>query len=280
MRKKKWLGYFIRLVVLLVLIEFIRALVIAYFEHDNILFGFSQTFSLNPFADRSLYSYCSLALLLSFGYKFTKDWILNIGEIDRLKAERLAMELAFLKSQVDPHFLFNTLNSLYALALEEKSEKTADGIVKLSTLMRYNLHDSQATLIPMSKEVNYIEKYLDLQRLRATKQTTINFEVEGSTDGIEIAPVLLIPFIENAFKYSHSPIEPNFVDIAMKFDKSSLLLIVKNSISQVASPDDNTGIGLENVKNRLELLYAERYHLEISHHPDTFSVKLEINLDT
>ncbi len=141
--------------------------------------------------------------VFSFAYRFTVDWIVHLDMIEKLQTEQYAMELAVLKSQVDPHFLFNTLNSLYAVALEEKSDKTADGIAKLGTLMRYNLHDAQADTISLHKEVDYLQKYIALQQLRAGVNNVIDVElrIPDEMDAqYRVSPMLLVPFVENAVK--------------------------------------------------------------------------------
>lgn len=264
LRVKDWIGYTWRVLLVLFSVEMVRAFVIGFFEYDVLLLGFSETFDLNPLVNRSLFSFSSLGFILSFGYNFTKDWILNIGVIDRLKAEKLEMELAFLKSQVDPHFLFNTLNNIYGLALEEKSEATADAIVKLSTLMRYNLHDSQSDFLKLSKEIDYINKYVALQRLRSTTQTQILLKVsigEEESNEYKIVPMLLIGFIENAFKYSMTPIEEVMVQIYLKIEEQNLVLILENSIASQRQEDHSHGIGLMNIQKRLDLLYPNTYNL-------------------
>lgn len=271
--KKLWVKYLMFGLATVVVVEVARAGVAAYFETD----GFLTHFSLNPFHSRVLTSNVFLGFLLSTAYKFTKDWIVNLTVIDRLKAENLTRELAFLKAQIDPHFLFNTLNSLYALALEENSAKTADGIIKLSTLMRYNLHDSQAAMIPLNKEIDYIEKYIALQRLRTSSRNSVEFQVQLGNKELEIAPMLLIPFVENAFKYSLNPIESAFIRISIAVNGNDLTLKSSNSISQ-STNRVKSGIGLSNVRNRLELLYEGAYSLSTSTNHQEYHVELQINL--
>lgn len=250
-----------------------RSSVAAYINEDS----FITHFSLKPFHSRALISNTILGFILSTGYKFTKDWIINLTIIDRLKSENLSRELSFLKAQVDPHFLFNTLNSLYALALQENSDKTADGIIKLSTLMRYNLHDSQAPKISILKEIGYIEKYISLQRLRASEKNKITFELQKETHELEIAPMLLIPFVENAFKYSLNPIEIAFIEVSIIIIGNDLTLKVCNSIA-TNSIGEKSGIGLKNVKNRLELLYPDSHSLLANKIKNEFQAELRINL--
>jgi len=223
----------------------------------------------------------SAAIFTSFSYRFTRDWLVNIGVIERLKAEKLQMELAFLKSQVDPHFLFNTLNSLYAVALEEKGTRTADGIAQLGTLMRYNLHDSQTEFISLSKEINYIREYIDLQRLRLTEKTNLGIDINCPDDdaaAIQIAPMLLIPFIENAFKYGASPSEATTIAIHIVLEKTDLTMTIKNDVLGNREQVEGQGIGLNNVKSRLNLIYPNEHSLDVRELNNEYMVTLAIGL--
>lgn len=221
------------------------------------------------------------AIIASFAYRFTRDWLINIGVIERLKAEKISMELTFLRSQVDPHFLFNTLNSLYAVALEEKSMRTADGIAQLGTLMRYNLHDSQTDFISLEKELDYIEQYIELQRLRLTEKTHLNVDISISdsiASQMKISPMLFIPFIENAFKYGVSPSVPTEIEISLKETDGELLLFVKNTRLLDKVTTEAGGIGLKNVKSRLNLIYPNQHSLSVQETDLTYTVNLSLRL--
>lgn len=278
LKKKKWIHYGLIITVGGVVLEVIRTAVYLQLGGENS--DYWPAFQKEFLGYHHLGDPISLGLLISTAYVFTKDWILNLRLIEQLRAEKLSTELAYLKAQVDPHFLFNTLNSLYALALEEKAVNTADSIAKLGTLMRYNLHDSQAEVITLNKEIDYLQKYIDLQRLRATEQNFIEFvvEVNEADRQIQIAPMLLIPFIENAFKYGVSPTEVTFINIKINLENHRLRLQVTNSIIKNASAKEKGGFGLKNVKKRLNLLYANRHQLTYGEKENTFTVNLEINL--
>lgn len=201
--------------------------------------------------------------------------------VQRLKAEKNAMELAFLKSQIDPHFLFNTLNTLYALALEEDSDKTADGIARLGTLMRYSLHDSQADFIPLGKEIDYINQYIELQRLRTTDKNRISVNdqiTEAAKEERQIAPMLLISLVENAFKYGISPTEETAIDIDLALENNELNFRVTNSIISNFKNVESQGLGLQNIRNRLNLLYGYRHRLEYGRKDDQFFAELMVEL--
>lgn len=282
LKEKRWIAYILLVFLVTQVLDTIRTIITVSFfvdEYvgDSILYTFGNVY----FGNDSISGGAFLGILLSSGYKFSKDWIINLGVIERLKAEKSSAELAFLKSQVDPHFLFNTLNSLYATALEEGSTQTADGIAQLGTLMRYNLHDSQADFIPIQKEIDYVEKYIALQKLRITELNEISFAVDIPDQLLQetqIAPMLFIPFIENAFKYGVHPIEKTFIRISIFLKDGRLVLEASNSIAQHTSQHESSGVGLENVQNRLELLYPGKNTLSFKEENDVFHVQLEIDI--
>ncbi len=190
------------------------------------------------------------------------------------------MELGALKNQVNPHFLFNTLNSLYAMALRDKAISTADNIMKLSGLMRYVVTETNNAFVTLEKELNYINGYIQLQKIRLDKNVKLNYHVEGSSGSLQIAPLILIPFIENAFKHGVNPDEDSQIDIRISTEGSSLKLIVVNKkVSIQNSVHEQSGLGLENTKSRLRLLYPSRHDLFLSNDKKTFRVVLTIDLD-
>ncbi len=276
LKKQRWLQYGLLVSALALVLEVGRSLLFAYLDTSS-----KTTFSSEFLNYKHAFDAIGNGILLSFAYVMVKDWMVNRNLIERLRAEKLEAELAFLKSQVDPHFLFNTLNSLYSLALEENSDHTADGIAKLGTLMRYNLHDSKAEFILLSKEIDYIKKYIELQELRTTPQNEISLTsgIEETTyRNIKIAPMLLISFVENAFKYGISPTEKTFIKIDFTLNADRLKMQIQNSIIANAQEKDSGGVGLQNVKKRLQLIYPERHQLFYEKRQNTFYVTLEINL--
>lgn len=201
--------------------------------------------------------------------------------LKNIELERNKTALAYLKSQINPHFLFNTLNSIYGLAVKEKADKTAGGMLKLSGILRYVLTETQSDFVSLSKEIDYISNYIELQRLRIDTRTNFNFQVKGETDKQMIAPMLLIPFIENAFKYGINPGIEAHIDIAIIVEGETLELHVFNK--KIAERKDNsrpdqTMIGIENTKNRLALLYPERHQLDINEDFIDYRVMLRLNL--
>ncbi len=223
----------------------------------------------------------TLAVMLSFAYRFTRDWIVNLRVIDRLRAENTAMELAFLKAQVDPHFLFNTLNTLYALALEEGGARTADSIARLGALMRYNLHDAQADRISLEKELAYLSHYVELQRLRLTEKTVVVYDEridEKIASRYWIAPMLLLPYIENAFKHGVSTSVPTRIGITITIHEGALELEATNDVAPRADEGVASGVGLRNAGERLALLYPGAYEVNVASSAEHYRVHLSIQL--
>jgi len=212
-------------------------------------------------------------------YCIVKEWIRNRENERRLREEKLTLELKYLKSQINPHFLFNTLNNLYSVALKNKDEETAKGITKLSNMMRFMLDGFDEDLISIEKEITYLTSYLDLQKLRFSEQddVTINFDVKGDTRGIRIPSFIFIVFIENAFKYGIDYKKHSFVDIKFEIADNKLRFNIRNSIHK-SGDLQNPGIGLKNIRARLDLLYPDSYNLEIVSENDIFNLDLIISL--
>lgn len=186
-------------------------------------------------------------------------------------------EMVSLKEQINPHFLFNTLNAIYALAIRDKSETTASAILKLSGLMRYVVTETSHVYVDVEKEITYINDYIELQKLRLDKRVRLLYEVTGSTQGKKIAPLMLVPFIENAFKYGVNPDDDSDIKILIKITETELEMIVENNKVKVTlSPHESSGKGIENTKLRLNLWYPSRHLLDLSNDDKRFRVHLII----
>lgn len=192
-------------------------------------------------------------------------------------------ELAGLKAQLNPHFLFNALNTLYASALQEGGERTAEGIQRLGDLMRFMLHDNAQDFIDLSREVEYLRQYVELQRLRigAAETVDIRLNLPETTCPNQVPPMLLIPFVENAFKHGISLRQPSWIDVELTCEPGRVVFRVSNS-KHVRTGDqpeaEASGIGLENVRKRLDLLYPNRHTLTIHETSREFSVGLELEI--
>lgn len=213
--------------------------------------------------------------------KIISDWQRHQRDRKDLETQRMQSEIKFLKSQINPHFLFNTLNSLYALTLK-KSDKAPEIVIKLSEMMRYMLYECNERRVPLFKEVNYIQNYLDLEKLRQSGQSDIQFKVEGLVTDQSIAPLIFIPFLENSFKHGlNHQLGDGYVHVVMKVLDNKLLLRILNSKPLLAPfPSDraNGGIGLANVQRRLNLLYPNQYKLDILDSDKEHIVELSLDL--
>ena len=194
-----------------------------------------------------------------------------------LETERLNAELNFLKLQINPHFLFNTLNSIYSQA-HFRSEQTEHSILKFSHIMRYVLYDSASEKIPLTKDLEYIRNYIDLQQLRLSKNISIHYDVSGPVNGLSIAPLLLITFIENAFKHGISYTAPSEIKIAIAVTGNELSLTVGNAITQTRR-ESTGGVGLINARRRLDVIYPNRHLLDVVENDHLYIVNLKIELD-
>ncbi len=212
--------------------------------------------------------------------RFFTEWKDLEEQRKELRNEKLSAELKFLRSQVNPHFLFNTLNNLYSLAYS-KSPQTTEVISRLSQMMRYMVYDSNHDQVPLEREVDYMQNYISLEKLRLNDQIPIQFEIDGDLGQKKIAPLLLIPFLENAFKHGVSNTNPeSWVKANLHVNASHLTFEVTNSISGQSGTAGSaqSGIGLENVRKRLELNYPDRHELKISQNNKQFNAKLDIQL--
>ncbi|MDF2188919.1 histidine kinase [Paraflavitalea sp. CAU 1676] len=227
---------------------------------------------LNGFVDISLVAACAVAM------KFLRmSWQSRIRE-KKLLQEKLEAELKFLRSQTNPHFLFNTLNNIYALA-RKKSDDTADVVMKLSKLLRFMLYESRKERIPVSGEIRMIEDYLELEKIRYNERLTIRFEKDIDDSTQHIAPLLLLPFIENAFKHGASETRfDSFIHINVLLKEGLLKFCIENSKEENGDTTITDNIGLSNVRRQLELMYQE-HTLEVDNQKDRFSVHLTINLN-
>lgn len=224
----------------------------------------------------NIYSVAAVAASI----KLLKQWYYSEKVAQQLAQEKLEAELKFLKSQIHPHFLFNTLNNLYALTLK-KSDTAPEIVLKLSDLLDYMLYEANVKRISLGKELKLIENYIALEKLRYGERLKIQFQKTGPTNGKQIAPMLILPFVENAFKHGISG-ELNKVTVSMQLetDENYINFNIENSKDPIQSKDEGgytEGIGLKNVKRRLELLYPQNHQLVIKDHGHRFYVNLKIS---
>ncbi len=259
--KKKFFAYG----VFLILFGLINNLAVTAFEY-LVNYEFNPTVKFTVF----LYYFRGLLALLA---SFTVYYYKRYKQVEIIKKD---MELKALKAQINPHFLFNTLNTIYSQALN-KSDKTAESIARLSTLMRYNVTKSEKDMVTLDEELEYLRNYIDLQRFRLTDKTEVSLLITGKILEWEIPPLIFINFIENAFKYGVSTEIQTNIDIKIDISRDSLFFYVKNlKIKKDSVRLESSEVGLKNIRSRLDLIYGDKYSLEIRNENLYYQVKLEI----
>jgi len=233
-----------------------------------------------------LTSISMICITTPFAWYVYKHKFEKLSEIQMLKTElgKSDANLNFLKSQINPHFLFNALNTLFGTALQENAERTGEGIQKLGDMMRFMLHENTQDKISLTREVEYLNNYIDLQKLRTSRSADIRIDthIEEQLNNLQITPMLLIPFIENAFKHGISLQQPSYIKMTLQTKESTLYFDISNSIYIKADNDPEklkSGIGLENVKQRLSFLYHGKHELIIRESANEFFVHLTLQLD-
>ena len=244
------------------------------------LFFIYGKFQVLIYNTRDIYSLLAgtyFIVFLSAGIKLTEYWFNEQQRKQTAIKEKVETELKLLKSQIHPHFLFNTLNNIYALALQ-KSDQAPDAIIKLSELLDYLIYHGENEQVPLLKEIELIDHYIELEKLRYGDRLQASFKKTGDPDKVTIAPVMLLPFVENAFKHGISQSRKNvWLKIHLEISDRSINFHIENSkpgiTAKVSTPG---GIGLENLKRRLAILYENRYSLEILDKEDIYSVRLNL----
>jgi hypothetical protein len=213
------------------------------------------------------------AIKLMFDYSSLQQ---KMAETAKEKAEA---ELNFLKSQINPHFLFNSLNAVYFL-IDKNNAEARESLHKFSDMLRYQLYEVNGAKIPVEREISYLKDYVDLQKLRKDEHYTVSFEYSPQVRGFSIEPLLLIPFVENAFKHvsSHTD-KKNFVKLELTRNDGQFIFSTENSKDGTRTTDAYSGIGLKNVKRRLELLYPGRHELTIRDENDVYKVDLKLKIE-
>lgn len=225
------------------------------------------------FWDMSLYF--AIYLFTTSLLRLARGWF----RLQEIETEKNKAELKALHAQINPHFLFNSLNSIYGLA-RKHSDEVPNKIVQLSDLMRHVIYDSESDFIPLEKEIEMLQNYIALQNLRSRDQKQIQFELSGETSGKSIAPMMLLPFIENSFKHGiKGSADEVFVRIELTVAGKKLQMIVENNKGKsVEQSNDSRGIGIENVRKRLQLIYPNQHDLRIWDGERTFKVELKLRL--
>ena len=249
-----------------------------YLKYLNIILFGSQV---QPFKIllTSAFSFTTSHMIIGVVFRLGVDGLNLAYQKSQLEKQNLKSELALLRSQINPHFLFNTLNNMHSLVYSDP-DMTAFSIIKLSEIMRYMLNESSSEKVLLEKEIEYIKSYIALQNMRFSEKEFVKMNIVGDPSGIEISPMIFIPFVENAFKHGDKKKKDVGIDIKLEINDSNLLFEVCNYKRKIASQDieKNNSFGIVNLKRRLELAYPNRHHLEIEDAKDQYITKLRIDL--
>ena len=240
----------------------------------KLAFMYSERFTINM-----VWSTLSLVLFVAM-LRFVEDWFELEAKKKQIENEKLIAELRFLKAQINPHFLFNTLNNLYSLAFIN-SPNTTVVIDKLSQMMRYMIYDSNHPKVSLNKEVEYMQNYISLEKLRLNNEVPISFKIIGNTEGVQIVPLILITFLENAIKHGISNNSKDaWINITLELSGKACVYTVENSklLAQDEKTKEKSGIGLQNVQRRLELSYPNQFDLEVEDNEKHYLVQLNLDL--
>ena len=233
------------------------------------------------YLSKIIFEFISLYLIVSFYgmFIFIRIWYRQQQALNELKKEKIAAELELLKSQVQPHFIFNMLNNIYSSAFK-KSPETAQQILKLSNLIEYSLYDSKKEEVLLEEELKYIRNYVDLQKIRVGNKLDVSMNIFDDINGILIPPLLLLPIIENCFKHGvNQSINPSWIRIDISATDREITFKIENSIEKETqnTVSQNSGLGLTNVRRRLELMYPKGHDIKIFEEENSFLLVLKLS---
>jgi two-component system, LytTR family, sensor kinase len=232
---------------------------------------------IDPFFMPAL-SQLAMIILASVSLRFIKRWQDDEKIKDEIEKEKISTELSFLKQQINPHFLFNAINSIYSLSVSQKPE-TSDAIIKLSSILRYMLYETDKQHVALSNEIHAIDNYIELQKLRLTDKVKLDYKLIGNPGGYKIVPLIMLPLVENAFKHGVDNANDSFINIQIEISNGKLCLIIKNRIVAKNQILESSGIGIKNIIRRLDLLYPKAYTFESDNKEGIFEIKLVIKLE-
>jgi hypothetical protein len=267
--KRKRGAYFLRLAVIIFTGPF-----------PYLFFHYRKMDSLDLFSEYyiiSLISFVMPFIFLSWLARITENLVINTFKKEQLEKQAVEAELYYLKSQINPHFLFNTLNNIHTLVYKQ-APAAPDSVMQLASLMRYMIYESNAPTVPLTRELEYLQDYVSLQQLRYKQRPVVDLQLEGATETCFIAPLLFIHLLENAYKHSPARLNPGDLKVRLKVSEDTLTFSVQNPVGKTLAdpPHGHGGIGLPNVRKRLSLLYPGQHTLEIHNSGETFTVVLKI----
>jgi two-component system LytT family sensor kinase len=278
-RKMYW--WYVLSIAALILVMGLIKTVIASLNSDIVLTFINNRTNKKEFIDINTYAIRTIFtsgffIVISSLLKFAVDWFANDRIQRNLESEKKDMELQFLKSQLNPHFLFNSLNNIYSLAYQ-KSDKTADAVLKLSEIMRYMIYESNDSWVSLRKEIEYVQSYIELQKLRFKDGAAVELSLNGEIDNQQIVPLILISFVENAFKHGIANDPKNPIKIHIIANQKILHFSITNKKNN-HNKDEVGGVGLNNVERRLQLLYPDRYKLNIVNSATHYTSELMLDI--
>lgn len=273
LNQKYWKRYLIGLAGCFILLLLSGRIVYHLFEYFGIFFDFSAREFIDTFLVNNFF-----IIGLSTGLGFAQLAFKNAERVKKVTKKQKETELKYLTAQVNPHFLFNTLNSIYYLSTEEPAPKTTEAILQLSEIMRYPIREGRQKEVPLSNEIKFIDSYITLQKIRLGEAYPVSFKKEGNFDNIKIAPLLFIPLVENAFKYGISIKHQSSIHFSVACQKNQLVFIASNEITKTEHIVSHQ-LGVSNLKERLALIYDQDFFLEQKELGSQFLVKLTIKFN-
>lgn len=270
MNRRQWWLYIICFIVLIGGSFRIKMLILNTWFPEVSIFGYTNAFLGFPII---------LILVLSLIYRIILDRVTYEKKLKEREAQQLATELKFLRSQISPHFLFNVLNNMVSMA-RHHSDQLEPSLIRLAGLMRYMLYETDEKKVTLAKEIDYLKSYIELQKTRFEEDVEIITDIRYSDGSHTIEPMLLIPFVENAFKHGVVLVDHPFIHIRLRLNGDKLMFFVENKFSSETeqSKDKEPGIGLSNVKTRLQLLYPDRHVLTVENRDTIFRIDLTLHL--
>jgi hypothetical protein len=246
-----------------------------------ILFNYKKLDTLDALVESymtTLVGIVPIFILLSWLARVTQNLVINTIKKEQLEKQAVQAELYYLKSQINPHFLFNTLNNIHTLVYKQAAT-APEAVLRLASLMRYMIYESNAHTVPLSREITYLEDYISLQQLRYKKASVVKLEITGDPHSCFVAPLLFIHFLENAYKHSPARLEPGDILVKVEIEENTLIFRSQNPrVAKHANAlDEPGGIGLTNIRKRLQLLYPGVHTLETTSSDDSYAVQLKIN---
>lgn len=273
--KKKYFLFAVTLISLIVLSSLLKMNIIGRMTNNPALLNISGNWKVRVYDNVIPHFFLVLA---GAAFKLMFDYTAMQKKMADMAKEKAEAELSFLKSQINPHFLFNSINAVYFL-IDKENKEAREALHKFSDMLRYQLYEAGGDKIPIEKEIDFLNDYVALQKLRKDDKYTVDFSSRPDVKGFSIEPLLLVSFVENAFKHiSHRSNDTNYVKVMLSKANGTMDFMVENSKEDAISTENNGGIGLQNVKRRLELLYPGKYDLNIQNGAEVYTVHLKLDV--